>query len=125
MLIPALMGVTGILMAITMWRPALTLGIQDKALNYSIAASAGSLIWQFGDESCTKVKQGSYVCGVIVPDPANDSSFPEVQYAVTVGRTGCWVAERKRKGHDFAPARLSDCLGVRDYYRPFGRAFGG
>lgn len=106
-------------MLVGMWRPAIFVGHPLEAISYSLGAEAGSGIRRSPDD-CESAPGGGMACSVAIPDPFSDSSSYTVPYKVTVDRLGCWKATRlqPKPNHEFGAKRLSDCLGVRDYYQP-------
>lgn len=117
MVIAALVGVSGILMLVAMWRPALVVGTPREAVSYSLGASAGSGTWRSPD-NCESAGDRDVTCTVAVP--LGDSGTIGVRYEVSVARSGCWHA--RQVGADRHPTkaknRLTDCLGVRDFLQP-------
>jgi len=120
LVIAAVIASVGLVLLLTMWRPALLLGRSSEALSYSIAASADTdLVNRLATSENCDGSKGSFTCTVSFPDPDNDSGTLTATYVVTVSRTGCWTARKSSSSNSQVGAnRLSDCLGVRDYYRP-------
>jgi hypothetical protein len=90
------------------YRPAVLLGVDDRALAESVAGEAGESAVL---SDCRKRGGGRWRCFV------REGSDNEARYDVQEKERGCWTARRVggAGGLDRAPTRASGCIGVLDY----------
>lgn len=111
----ALALVAGMLAA----RPARVLGVDGPSLGYSVARGTGGVSVLAGDTCREHARY--WTCNV-----SSDGSSG-LEYRVRSDSRGCWTARLTFNGGldgKDAPRRASGCIDVRDYLRPFERAFG-
>lgn len=102
----------GLVSAILLWRPALLLGVDSKAVAYSLSGESGSILFRSVD-SCDRIKRQQYDCFVV--DTGGSSS---VKYRVVVDGRGCWRATLTQRGNEGQmPRRPASCISLWDYQR--------
>ncbi len=99
--------------ALALLRPSPLLGIDDRALAYSVGRGAGSV-----DSTCRQRPNGTWRCQV------RFGSDGVASYRVTTHGLGCWQASgiETSEGPGLERMGIKGCINIRDHLRLLGSA---